>query len=370
MNWQELSRLSLDGVIDWCESQDWCQAMAACAQDTAWHAEWDVWTHTKMVCRQLSELEGWRELPETHQTILTFTALFHDSAKPATSQVDPETGKIRSPNHAVRGEQLARNELRRLECDLSTREQIAKLVRFHGRPVFLQERSEPSHEVARMSCYVSNRLLHLFALADHRGRTTASSDRSEENLAYWLLLAEELGCADDVFAFANDHARFSFFRQQEPNLHYAPYAARSCRVTMMAGVPGTGKDTYLTRNHEDLPVVSLDNIRREMKVDPTDEQGAVIQTAREQCREYLRGKRSFAFNATNLLKVTRARWIDLFADYDAEIEIIYLEPPQHRILTQNKNRDHSVPESVVRKMLGRVEPPTIAEAHRVRWIAQ
>jgi predicted kinase len=32
--------------------------------------------------------------------------------------------------------------------------------------------------------------------------------------------------------------------------------------------------------------------------------------------------RSFAFNATNLLRQTRRRWIDLFADYEARIEVV------------------------------------------------
>jgi hypothetical protein len=75
------------------------------------------------------------------QTVLIFTALFHDAAKPLTSEVDPETGRITSPKHAVKGEHLARGVLRDLGCDLATREQIARLVRYHGRPAFLLERT-------------------------------------------------------------------------------------------------------------------------------------------------------------------------------------------------------------------------------------
>jgi protein-tyrosine phosphatase len=37
-----------------------------------------------------------------------------------------------------------------LDCDLAIREQIACLVRFHGRPAFLLERSEPSTYVAEL----------------------------------------------------------------------------------------------------------------------------------------------------------------------------------------------------------------------------
>ena len=163
----------------------------------------------------------------------------------------------------------------------------------------------------------------------------------------------------------HDHARFLFFRQQKPNLHYVPHEEYACTVTMLSGLPGSGKDTWLQQKRPKLPVVSLDDIRTELDVAPTENQGKVVQTAREQCREHLRAKRDFAFNATNLLKQTRQRWIDLFADYNARIELVYLEPPFDQILQQNKRRAKPVPEDVIRKLAAKCEPPTRAESHRL-----
>lgn len=363
MNWQELKQASLDDIVAWAEPQPWCRAMAECAQDAEWHSEGDVWTHTKMVCRQLAELDEWPSLTPSEQAVLIFTALFHDVAKPLTSQVDPETGRVTSPKHAVKGEHVARDVLRELGCDLKTREEIARLVRYHGRPAFLLEREEPTHEVVRLSWLVSNRLLYLFAVADTRGRDTDSMTRPEENLHYWKLQAEELGCYDHPYPFANEHARFLFFRQREPNLHYIPHEDFSCSVTVLSGLPGSGKDTWLSRNRSPLPVVSLDDIRGELDVEPTDNQGEVVQLARERCREFLRARTSFAFNATNILKQTRGRWIDLFADYNARIELVYVEPPYDRLLQQNKSRGNPVPEQVVRKLAAKCEPPTWLEGH-------
>jgi hypothetical protein len=101
MNWQEIKQASLDDILTWAESQPWCRAMAACAQDAQWHSEGDVWTHTKMLCQQLVGLSEWPTLASDERTVLTFTALFHDAAKPLTSEADPETGRITSPKHAV-----------------------------------------------------------------------------------------------------------------------------------------------------------------------------------------------------------------------------------------------------------------------------
>lgn len=363
MNWQELQKASIDDIVAWAESQSWCRAMAECAQDAEWHSEGDVWTHTKMVCQQLLQLEEWSTLTPHEQTVLTFTALFHDAAKPLTSEVDPETGRITSHKHSIKGEHLVRGVLRNLDCDLATREQIARLVRFHGRPAFLLERPDPSHEVIRLSWLVNNRLLYLFALADTRGRDTDSMTRPVENLHFWKLVAEENGCYYEPYKFANDHARFLYFRQEKPNLHYIPHEDFACTVTMMSGLPGSGKDYWLSHHRGDLSVVSLDDIRGELEVDPTGNQGEVVQLARERCREYLRSKTNFAFNATNLLKMTRQKWVDLFNDYNARIELVYVEPPFFSVLQQNKQRSKPVPEDVIRKLAKNCEPPTWTEGH-------
>ncbi|MEM1069727.1 MAG: AAA family ATPase [Planctomycetota bacterium] len=365
MNWKQLASESLDGILAWAENQPWCRSMAECAQDVEWHSEGDVWTHTKMVCHQLTRLDEWDGLSDHDKTVLIFTALFHDAAKPLTSRVDSKTGRITSPNHAVKGEHLVRGVLRELDCDLDTREQIARLVRYHGRPAFLMERSEPVHEVVRLSWLVENCLLYLFAVADTRGRNTDSITRPEENLNYWKLQADELDCYCNPYDFASEHARFTFFRQREPNLHYVPHEDYSCRVTVMSGLPGSGKNTWLSQNRGDLPVIELDDIRDEFDVDATENQGMVVQTAKERCREYLRAGTSFAFNATNTMKQTRGRWIDLFADYKARIEVVYVEPPFKLLLKQNRNRQNAVPERVITKLAAKCEPPTWLEAHKV-----
>ena len=98
-------------------------------------------------------------------------------------------------------------------------------------------------------------------------------------------------------------------------------------------------------------------------MDAADDQGEVIQLARERCRELLRAGRSFAFNGTNLLRQTRRRWIDLFADYNARVEVVYVEPPMRVILEQNARRVRPVPERIIKELADKCEPPTISESH-------
>ena len=363
MNWHEIQTSSHEDILTWAAEQPWARAMAACAQDRGWHAEGDVWTHTRMVCDQLLKLDEWPSLGDHERIVLLFTALLHDAGKPITSQVDPTTGRVTSPKHAVKGEHLVRSVLRDLGCDPATREEVARMVRFHGRPAFLLEKAEPGQEVASLSWLVRNRLLYLFALADTRGRTTAETTRPEENLHLFRLAAEENGCFDRPYPFANDHARFLFHRQERPSLHYAPHEDFRFTVTMLSGLPAAGKDSWLAAYRPGLPVVSLDDLRGELEVGATDDQGGVIQAGRERCREHLRVGMSFAFNATNLLRQTRRRWIDLFADYGARIEVVYVEPPLPVILSRNARRSSPVPERVIHRLAEKCEPPTWTEAH-------
>lgn len=91
----------------------------------------------------------------------------------------------------------------------------------------------------------------------------------------------------------------------------------------------------------------------------------MIQAARESCRRHLRAGRDFAFNATNTIRQTRKRWIDLFADYGARVEIVYVEPPLRVIFEQNERRPRPVPRQAIEHLVKKLEPPTWSEAHRL-----
>lgn len=367
MNWQVLERANVEAVLGWAEDQPWCRAMAECAQDPEWHAEGDVWAHTRRVCGELQRLDEWGGLTPGDRTVLTFAALLHDAAKPLTSRTDPETGRVTSPNHAVRGEHLARSILRDLGCDLATRERIAKLVRYHGRPTFLLERDDPTAELVRLSWLTRNDLLYLLAVADYRGRDTDANTRPEDVLHLFRMAADESGCLNVPYPFANDAARLHYFRAERPQLLHTPHEAYSCRVTMMSGLPGAGKDYWLATQCGRGVSVSMDDVRNELDVSATDDQGAVVQAARERCRELLRSPTDFVFNATNLIAMTRRRWIDLFLGYGARVEIVYLEPSLALILQRNRARSRVVPESVIRRLAAKVEPPTWEEAHGISY---
>ena len=55
-NWDEVRRSCTERILAWAEDQTWARAMTECRQDAEWHAEGDVWIHTRMVVRELERL--------------------------------------------------------------------------------------------------------------------------------------------------------------------------------------------------------------------------------------------------------------------------------------------------------------------------
>ena len=153
-----------------------------------------------------------------------------------------------SPGHSRRGSFLAREILAERGVPFDVREEACWLTRCHGRPPHLAKQDDPAREVIKTSVTCTNRLLHLLALADNRGRVALEDARPDVDVDLWQLAAEEAGCLVNPYPFANDQARVLFFRGALSSLHYVPRPPAGSRVTMLCGLPGAGKDTWIARH--------------------------------------------------------------------------------------------------------------------------
>ena len=94
----------------------------------------------------------------------------------------------------------------------------------------------------------------------------------------------------------------------------------------------------------------------------------MVQAARDRCREYLRTGTDFAMNATNTTRQIRQLWTDIGADYNAWIEMIYIEPSIPLLIEQNSSRDAQVPIDVIQRLIDKLDPPTLAECHKLHFV--
>ena len=350
----------------------WIRQMAGVPQDARYHAEGDVLIHTRMVAEALASHAAWRNAPESDRIILFAAALLHDVAKPACTQIDAD-GTITSRSHARRGELLARQILYEgIDLDgppqFTARERIAKLVRYHGLPLWFYEKPDPVRAVIEASQTASLREVALLAEADVRGRVCADQAELLDRIAYFRDFCMENQCWEEPRELPSDHSRFLYFSGRHSDPEYLAYDDTVCEVVVMSGVPGAGKDTWIARNLPDWPVISLDAIRVDFGVKPTDEQGRVIQEAKEQARALLRKRISFVWNATNVTRMMRRQLIDLFAAYQARIRIVYVEAPFAILLQRNEARSNGLPQNALERLVSKIEIPDQTEAHQVDYV--
>ncbi len=352
--------------------------MGRVQQNPTYHAEGDVYTHTKLVCEELIKLDVYRESTKEDKIILFLSALLHDAGKIKCTKI--QDGEIVSPYHSVKGVSMVRELLWRdfglcgSEEKQQLREAVCLLIRYHGFPPHVIFEHEPEYKLLRVAC--SGQLAKAFnlkklcalSLADALGRKTDIINDYPEAVNYCMAAATEFGCLESPHSFKDSFSQRAYFLKKTDWCNIEMYNDTWGTVTMLSGLPGTGKDTWISENRSDLPVVSLDEIRKQLNVLPTDDQSAVIAFALNKAKELLRSRQPFVVNMTNLTERIRAKWITLFEQYGAGVELVFLETEWEEELRRNAERKAAVPQSVIENMLSLLEPPQPYECEKVHWI--
>ena len=362
-----------DNYIDWPAIWAlWPEHMAAldkCPQDSVHHAEGDVGIHTRMVVEALTALPEWRALGAEAQSILFWAAILHDVGKPDTTETQPD-GRITARGHARLSMLMARQWLWEAGAPFEWREMVCAIIAEHLLPFWLIERPDPRRLAIQASWRCRPDWLCLHARADTLGRECEDQQAVLDNIALGRETFAEHDCLTAPFAFADDASRVVFFEKPDRDPYYREFPDFRCHVTIMSGLPGAGKDHWISANRADVPMISLDNIRAEIGAPASGNQGRVLQAARERAREYLRAGQDFVWNGTNISRNLRAKPLKLFRDYNAQTEIIYIETGPDNLFAQNKNRSERVPDTAIEKLVRKLEPPQCWEAHSVSHIIQ
>lgn len=370
-------------VIDWEKIEasalrDHVDAMRHTPQSVRWHAEGDVWTHTRMVCESLASMPEYRHLPQTQRQTLFLAALLHDVGKPMTTR--QEGNDWGAPSHSSKGALLVRYILWKEFGMCGTpelqamRETVVLLVKHHSFPPYALEKEENLRKIISIAASAelvpdfSLKLLHLLSKADALGRECEDKADFTAQVDLFAELAKEQGCYDTPLDFASGYTRRAYFSGGDVWPQQELYDESWGEVLMLCGLPGTGKDYWISKHCKDMPVVSLDDIRRRHKLSPEGSQGYVASLGKEEAKIYLRKHQPFVWNATNLTVDIRRQLIDLFESYGASVRVVYLETDLETQLRRNAGREDRVPETIIDSMLSKLAVPEIHEARCVQWL--
>ena len=352
---------------------DFVKDMEGVVQDKEYHAEGDVEIHTKMVLTELIKMEEFLSLDKQKQEILKASALMHDIEKRSTTIID-ENARVSSKNHAKKGAKTVFSLLyKTIKTPFEIRNEICNLVKYHGRPIWLFEKENSEKELIKISLEVNTELLYILAKADVLGRISKDKNEILDKVELFKEFAIEQKCFGKKYEFLSAKSKFNYFNKENSYINYIPFESDDdFTVLLMSAMPGSGKDYFIGHNYPDLPTVSLDDIRRKMKISPKDKKnnGKVVQFANEEARKYLRKKESFIWNATNLTFDLRAKLIKLFTDYNAIVKIIYIEVNYKKLIEQNHNREYPVPATIMKGFLRKLEVPSLSEAHFVEYVVE
>lgn len=336
----------------------WMVEMDACDHDPIHHAEGSPWVHTTLVAAALECRPEMLVLADDRRQVLRLAAWLHDVGKPATTIYEPclETGvtRVRQPGHAALGAKIAWQSLIDAGCDPVLVRNVHALVGWHMRPTHLPDMAEGKilDRVLRFdveSCGGSWRELLALTRADQDGRIALDGRNKHASLdvleAALDAFSDRLGL--DIRAggipFPSSGSRMRVLREGAFNLFLPPHEPAGSRVTMMSGLPGSGKGAWLQSSRPDLPVAStLDEATR-----------------------YLKDSTDFAWNSNALSRAARQKLTRLALEHDALIELVSMDVPLEQAVAGNRMKASPAPEDVLRAMAQEREPAIADESHRL-----
>lgn len=349
------------------------QTLKTTPQDSYYHAEGDVWTHTKMVCESLINLEDYQNATQDEKFIMFYSSLLHDIAKPQCTKHE-EDGRITSAGHSKRGAIDVRIELWKKAIPFHLRESIVNIINCHQVPFFAFNQKAKGNHSIRTPEFLAHQLswqmpLHLLinvAKSDMLGRTYVGKQESMEEIHLFEELCLEEQCLYQPKKFFNNNTRMKYFSSNGSiSPDYEFYTQTGSEVIVLCALPASGKNTWIEKNGNNLPTISFDDTKAEYGLKENDNIGKAVHDTIDKAKELLRKKEPFIWNSTNINPQMRKKTLDLLYSYGAKVEIVYLEVTEKEIKDRNSKRDSTLSNKKIDEMLFKWDVPTAIESHSI-----
>jgi putative nucleotidyltransferase with HDIG domain len=291
-------------------------ALKSCNQSSKWHGEGSVWNHTKLVCAEAIKKSS------DSGIILMAAALFHDIGKPKCTIF--KNNDYHSYKHEFEGEKITRNLL--WDEDVTNRELVCLLVRYHMEPYFLTERNDCLDRLMTLS----RNLMGIKSLLDLNecdiiGSIHETSDCTDLDRNRFLRkYAQKLDCYY-VDNRMYDHEIKTINNGDKPLVN----------INVLIGLPGSGKTTFAEQELKDHSIIlSRDTIREELgyckpgekKVCSFDQEINVTKKFEERLLACVKAGEEVTIDNMNIRRKYREELKGLLKDYNVLWHYYYIQP--------------------------------------------
>lgn len=428
---QDGERPDIDHIVRaWSGFVPLLAELADTPQDAEWHAEGSVHVHTGMVFEQAAAIVDasaflQSEAGAADRLTLLLAAVFHDIGKPLTTRTRDIAGRERviSPRHAVRGRSAIALRLPELDLPRPVEAQVLALVGLHHDPRIMvndaanRKLHNPDAAFKRIASMVRPDLLVLLEQADLKGRIGPGLKTQLEVLDLFRIGCEQAEVwPDEPGSDLNWRDEWAErIAAQFPQLaadRRELLLGRGCRdlwagrcrsieevlarvhrfstpntaeLILTVGPSGSGKSSWIRREHPEATVISMDEIRLQLtgKRDDQSRNGEVFQQAKAELKQALRplrlphpsakahtsdSPRTVIWDATSLLRSQRERLVRIGEDYHALVSIAAFRNTVSALRATNKKRCDPILDDALERQFESLEWPFTDEADAVRII--
>lgn len=360
-------------------------------QDNVWHAEGDVHIHTQMVMSEMATILNTEasHLSQEDKESLMLSALFHDIAKPLTTYTVFQDGrnKVKASKHEEVGMSYLAYRLSQLPITPQQYHDVMMLVGYHQVPKMLVIKDQSRYHYHQLARQARLELFYYLERADMLGRIANDIDDQLLYLEIFKDNAIEYGCFEnnqgelDIMHPLISHPYLyqkgfdalltgEIFQPEEALSKFYTQVDNHPSITLLCGLSGVGKSTYIHNNCGQETVISLDQIRMEVSGNIFDrkKESLVVNIAKSRLQDALRNKQSIVYDSTALRSDFRKKVLRLAHGYHAISKTVLLTDHVDVIKRQNKQRNHVLDDTVIDQQLKRFEFPMMSESHQFEWI--
>lgn len=181
----------------------------------------------------------------------------------------------------------------------------------------------------------------------------------------------DIKCYTKKYDFDNIGQKNEFFYKVPDNSYKK---GKKFTVYFMVGLPGAGKDTYISKRLHGIPTVCRDDIRTEIGIGGVKPQGTkkeedmVTRIVNERIIDFCEKRTTFIINNTNLKKEYRDAFEKMVLPYKPKIVFVYIEAPS--VSVNKDRRSGQIPPNIIEKMSRNFDFPEPYEYDEIRYDLQ